>query len=352
MDLSTISPEAELHRVAVIIPAWQPEVSLLRLIDQLQAACFGLLLVVDDGSTGNSEELLQQLPASVRLIRHAVNLGKGRALKTAFNTVLTEHPQIEAVVTSDADGQHLAADVVRVALKVLETKEVVLGVRSFATEVPLRSRFGNTLTKRVFALLTGVRLTDTQTGLRGFCVGDLRPLLALEGERYEYEMGVLAYLCRHGHRPIEVPIETVYIEGNRSSHFDPIVDSMRIYFVLLRFYFSAIIAAAIDLAGFMLTFAATHNILLSVAVGRLSSLVNFLLNRRFVFHSHLNVRTALWRYYTLAIALAAISYLLISASVQRLGVNVLAAKVVIEGALSLISFSVQRTFIFRRSQAI
>jgi hypothetical protein len=99
------------------------------------------------------------------------------------------------------------------------------------------------------------------------------------------EMTVLVHVCRLESKPLEVPIETVYIDGNRSSHFDPIWDSMRIYFVPVRFYFSAIMAAGIDFAGFSLAFAATHNVPLSVAVGRLSSLVNFALNRKFVFHN-------------------------------------------------------------------
>ena len=88
----------------------------------------------------------------------------------------------------------------------------------------------------IFHFVSGHWVSDTQTGLRAFPSGVLPELMALPGERYEYEMTVLAYLCRHANVPIEVPISTIYIDNNRSSHFNPVRDSMRIYFVLVRFY--------------------------------------------------------------------------------------------------------------------
>lgn len=166
------------------------------------------------------------------------------------------------------------------------------------------------------------------------------------------EMTVLVHVCRLESKPLEVPIETVYIDGNRSSHFDPIWDSMRIYFVLVRFYFSAIMAAGIDFAGFSLAFAATHNVPLSVAVGRLSSLVNFALNRKFVFHNRASVSGTLWRYYALVAGIAALSYLLILTLTTHARWNVFIAKVTVDTLLSLVSFSVQRTLVFDRSASI
>jgi hypothetical protein len=98
----------------------------------------------------------------------------------------------------------------------------------------LRSRVGNGLTRRIFTLVTGARLMDTQTGLRAFPRPMLAGLLLLEGERYEYEMNVLTHICRTGSKPLEVPIETIYFGGNKSSRFHPIRDSMSIYFALAR----------------------------------------------------------------------------------------------------------------------
>jgi len=338
-------------QLAALIPAWQPGHHLTKLVHELAAHGFGAIVLIDDGSGPDFAHLftsLESLP-SVTVLRHAVNLGKGRALKTGFNHILAHLPQIAGIVTADADGQHTSADIVRVA-QALDTTSAraVLGVRGFQHNVPLRSRFGNTLTRLVFTFMTGARVTDTQTGLRAFPRATLPELLVLHGERYEYEMTVLAHLCRNGRRPLELPIQTIYIDQNRASHFDPVRDSMRIYFVLLRFYLSSIAAAAIDLAGFTLAFALTHNLWLSVLLGRFSSIVNFLLNKRFVFHSRGPVQVSLWRYYALAIIIAAASYSLIAASAHYLHWNILAAKIIIDVLLSLVSFSAQQTFVFRR----
>jgi putative flippase GtrA len=345
------APSSGLSGIAVLVPAWQPETRMVPLVEELVAAGFAAIVTLDDGSSAACQPVFAALEAipSVTVLRHAVNLGKGRALKSCFNFVLSEMPAIAAVVTADADGQHTAVDIVRVAQALtLAPDRFILGTRLFAAAVPLRSRFGNLLTKQVFGFMTGARVSDTQTGLRAFPRALLPELMTLPGERYEYEMTVLAHLCRAGRTPLEVPIQTVYIDGNRSSHFDPVLDSMRIYFVLLRFYLSSLVAAGIDFAGFSIAFAATHHLLLSVAIGRLSSVVNFVLNKRFVFQSRTSVGRSLWRYYALASFIAASSYALIWASATYLHWNVLAAKLVFDALLSLVSFSAQQTFVFRQ----
>lgn len=340
-----------LARAAVLVPARDPDSSLVPLIVSLLQYGFGAIIVIDDGSSsGEIFAELQHLDR-VHLLRHAINLGKGRALKNGINYFLAGLPDFDILVTADADGQHTPADIVRVAQAALQyPTRTVLGSRGFVKDVPLRSRVGNGLTRHIFAFVTGAKLMDTQTGLRAFPRSLLPELIVLEGERYEYEMTVLAHICRTGSKPLEVPIETVYIDGNRSSHFDPIRDSMRIYFVLARFFFSSIIAAGIDFLGFSLTFALTHNVLASVVIGRLSSLVNFALNKKFVFHSRTSVAGALWRYYVLVAAIAALSYGLIWTLTRHLHWNVFAAKVTVDVLLSLVSFSVQRTFVFRKSE--
>ncbi len=345
---------AQLGSLAVLIPAWKPEPALVGIVAGLIDAGIGAVLIVDDGNHSDSLATLETAAMFPRThtVRHGVNLGKGRALKSGINAVLTmpvtPNGGFTGLVTADADGQHTVHDIVAVAAALLRTHQVVLGARTFSASVPLRSRFGNTLTRRLFRVVTGVSLQDTQTGLRGFPFALLPELLPLEGERYEYEMTVLSHLCRAGHGVIEVPIDTVYIDGNRSSHFDPLRDSMRIYFVLLRFYFSSIVAAALDLAGFSLAFALTGNLLASVLFGRLSSLVNFVLNRRFVFHNRGPVPGALTRYYALAVAIAGLSYSLIWSLNRYARWNIFVSKITVDILLSFVSFAVQRTFVFRR----
>ncbi|SNS36135.1 Glycosyl transferase family 2 [Granulicella rosea] len=236
------SVQQGLSSVAVLIPAWQPETVLIALTEELMSAGFGAVIAVDDGSGSAFEGVFARLRLrGVHVLRHAVNLGKGRALKTGFNYLLTDKPELRGVVTADADGQHAVADIVRVALRLIEDDtQPVLGVRQFSGAVPLRSRFGNRLTRGLFGFLTGVKLGDTQTGLRGLPMALLPGLVALDGEHYEYEMTMLAHLCRDGRRPVEAPIETIYLEDNRGSHFDPLRDSARIYLALARSSLSSI----------------------------------------------------------------------------------------------------------------
>ena len=344
-----------LGSLAVLIPAWQPEERLAPLVRELVDAGFGRVVVIDDGSRAACAPVFAEVGAlqHVDVLRHAVNLGKGRGLKTGFNHVLNLGDGMVGVVTADADGQHTPEDIQRVGEALLRSgAQPVLGVRSFAGDVPLRSRFGNLLTRRVFSFLTGTSITDTQTGLRGLPLSVLPGLMALDGERYEYEMTMLAHLCRGGPAPLQVPIATVYIENNRGSHFDPVWDSMRIYFVLVRFYASSLLAAGLDLLLFAICFALTGRVLLSVVVGRLSSLVNFWVNRRFVFHNLNSVGQALWRYYLLAVVIGAASYWSIVGLHRYLHWPVLLAKVCVDVLLSLMSFAAQRTFVFRRGEAI
>jgi len=224
-----------LEGLVVLIPAWEPDGRLLALVEGLVGCGFAGIVVVDDGSSGGSAEIFEALRRwpSVRAVRHERNRGKGRALKTGIELVLREMSEVRGIVTADADGQHTVADIVRVAAA-LRGDEFVLGVRTFAGAVPLRCRVGNAVTRGVFRLVTGVRLGDTQSGLRGLPRGMFQDLLVLEGERYEYEMAVLVWACRGRRRPVAVPIETVYLEGNRSSHFKPLVDSVRVLTALVR----------------------------------------------------------------------------------------------------------------------
>jgi glycosyltransferase involved in cell wall biosynthesis len=339
-------------QMAALIPVRRQEPSLVPLVDALLDAGFGAVILVDDGSPAEDKAVFASLAAKsrVHLLNHAVNLGKGRALKTGINFFLTAFPGFAGLVTADADGQHTVSDIVRVARELLAgSGRPVLGCRTFAGDVPLRSRFGNLLTRQIFHFVSGHGVGDTQSGLRGFPSALLPDLVALPGERYEYEMTVLAHLCARGHMPVELPIATVYIDNNRSSHFNPVRDSMRIYFVLVRFYASSLISAGLDLVGFSVAYWLAHNVLAAVAVGRSSSLVNFALNRRLVFHSRTGLSASLWRYYLLAALLAAISYGAIRGLSLRLGWNILLIKVLVESLLSLISFSVPRTLVFTRS---
>jgi glycosyltransferase involved in cell wall biosynthesis len=222
--------------IATLIPAWEPTAVLVDLAQDLIRYECDKIVVVDDGSSIERQEVFRAISQShrVTVLHHPKNAGKGSALKTGFRHLLAHHPNCAGVVTADGDGQHTPADIVRVAHSLADSGRFVLGTRNLRENVPLRSKLGNSLTRCAFHWLTRSCVSDTQTGLRGFPLSILPELSGLPGDRYEYEMTVLAYLCQRMPAPIEVPISTVYLDGNRSSHFDPIWDSVRIYSVLLR----------------------------------------------------------------------------------------------------------------------
>ena len=338
-----------LSQLAVIIPAYNPENRLVALVDELRAMGFDLIIVIDDGSDPTSRPVFERLmgKAGVELLRHAVNLGKGRALKTAFNHCLCEHPGLVGVITADADGQHAPHDMARVGRELLDSGAFVLGARQFAADVPLRSRLGNLVTSGMVSFLHGKRITDTQTGLRGIPSSHLPRLLALPGERYEYETSMLVEMIANHIELHQMPIDTIYLDGNRSSHFDPLLDSMRIYFVLIRFFASSLLAAAIDFVAFALALGVSENALVALAVGRLSAIsVNFVINRQFVFKARHSGRLALLRYCALVALIFCLSYLLIREITAHTSIGPLWAKVIAESILFMFSFSAQRVFVF------
>lgn len=226
---------SEEKRLLFILPAYCPEDAMTGLVRQIRQAGYPVL-VVDDGSGDAYLPLFEQVAAEVTLLRHTQNRGKGAAMKTAFSYVLHRMPEVEAVVTVDADGQHLFEDAERVLNRaVAEPGTIILGCRDFELQIPWRSKLGNKFTRTAFELASGLRLTDTQTGLRAFS-RDLLPLMMeISGDRYEYETNQLL-ACGGAGVPIEEEvITTVYTDQKNSvSHFHPVRDSMKICGCILR----------------------------------------------------------------------------------------------------------------------
>ena len=338
----------------VVIPAYEPDEKLLRVVAELKRDTDYAIVVVNDGSSEAAEPVFAALPEGVTLLRHAQNRGKGRALKTAYEYIAAHFPQSEGIVTVDADGQHLPADVVRVSEDwEAHPEALVLGSRRFTGTVPWRSRAGNAITRVVFRLSTGVSVYDTQTGLRAFAVSRIPMMLEMRGERYEYEINILLYATRQ-HMPIrEVTIETVYIADNASSHFHPMRDSWRIYKMILLFAASSLLAAAVDYV-LVLSLSAlfakqAQGLLWSVVLARvISSFLNYMLNRKLVFEDC--SRRSVFRYYLVAAGIMAANYGLLS---LISGVMPLAlAKLLVELAFYPLSFYLQRRFVFARGERI
>jgi glycosyltransferase involved in cell wall biosynthesis len=340
-------------RLAVVIPAYRPSAGLIDLLGALAGS--GLpIVIVDDGSGPEFAATFAAAAAfpNVQLLRHAVNLGKGAALKTAFNHLLCTVPDLAGVVTADADGQHHPEDIQAVAAALAKNPEaLVLGARAFGGAVPLRSRFGNVLTRGIMHALLGRKLRDTQTGLRGIPAALLPRLLRLESTGYEFELEMLIAAHQLSMPVIERPIRTIYEPGNKSSHFNPIVDSMKIYFILLRFGSVSFLTSLLDNAVFILAVHRIGNVLASQILGRFFAVIfNYWMVRSSVFYSHQRHKTVLPKYLGLMVVSGTCSYLGIELLATRFGVPVVPAKLLLETILFFANFAVQRLFIFQPQQ--
>jgi glycosyltransferase involved in cell wall biosynthesis len=336
--------------VAVLIPAYQPGPALVEVVKALAESGFTAIVVIDDGSGREYEGTFEQLRPfkKVRIIRHAVNLGKGAALKTGMNYALVEFPGLAGIVTADADGQHDPEDVGRVARRFAENPEaLVLGARRFTGYVPFRSRAGNSITRGILRLVVGQRLSDTQTGLRAVPCSLVERMLSVPASGYEFELEMLIAAKHLGVEVIEQPIQTIYGEGNPTSHFEPLRDSMRIYFVLLRFGFISMLTAGMDNVAFYFLYRASGVVGASLFGARVLALAfNYTAVRKAVFFSKEQHRIVLPRYLLLAAANICLSYALISFLTGIVSFRVMPAKIAVETFLFIANFAIQRDFVF------
>ena len=332
----------------IIIPAYEPDKRLVTVVKDIKKQLGAHIIVINDGSGNQYQKFFdesEELGATVLI--HTHNRGKGAALKTAFSYIQKKSKKEGFMITADSDGQHLIKDIVKVAKTSQENPTaLVLGARAFVGNVPFRSRFGNKTTALLFRLVTGQAISDTQTGLRGMSTHLIPWLLKLDGERFDYEFNMLLEANKDGHPIVEEAIETVYLEGNKSSHFRPLQDSILIYSPFLKFSGTAILAAVIDAVGLFIIFAMTKNLLLSVILARIiSASTQCLLNANYVFNRTSPLFKSLIRYFMLAIVLLTCNYFMLKTLVG-IGIGLVLAKLVTESLIFLVSYRVQRTIVF------
>ena len=337
----------------VLIPAYQPDARLPRLILELHRADPSTkIVVVDDGSGQKFSDIFEaSATAGAHVISYEHNRGKGYALREGFTwirDVAGDSP--ECVVTADADGQHTLNDIFRVGRTCTDTGKSVLGVREFVGHVPARSRIGNTATSALFWLATGWKLKDTQTGLRAFPVALLPELLEVQGDRYEYELRVLLHLAKFRHPVTQIPIETIYEAGNPTSHFRPLQDSARIWAPLLKFAASSGVATVIDYVLVLVLNALTGALFFPVVAARMvSASVNFAMNRRVFEATGVPLRRSALRYAALAVAVVAGSYTML-AVLTGIGMPLWIAKIIADTTMYLVSYSAQSRYVFAPAQ--
>jgi len=336
----------ELRKI-VLIPAYQPQQEMIDMIHTLKEAGFYVVLV-DDGSGEEYQSIFKMASLMAIVLTHSENCGKGAALKTGLEYIGDTVAAPYVVITADADGQHKPEDIRSVCHEAIEHPgTLILGSRQFDKDVPLRSKFGNAVTRAVFHLSSGQHVYDTQTGLRAFTDELVEPLLAIDGDRYEYEMNVLMRFSEDGIPMEEVPIETVYLNNNESSHFNTVRDSARIYKEIIKFSLSSLISFGIDYLLFCLLTVVSGSLLIANIGARIvSGGVNYTLNKKMVFRHEKKIASSLLQYIALAGCILVLNTLLLEA-LAYINVNVFFAKIMAELLLFSFNYFIQHAVIFR-----
>lgn len=217
--------------IACVIPVYNNALTVLT----VAAGCkkhLPQVIIVDDGSSDLPEDFAAKVQAlGVELLRHATNQGKGAAIKTALAHLSSQ--QTDYLITIDADGQHLPADLPAFLETLARDGQagdlLLVGVRDFnALNVPQASKFGRKFSNFWIKLETGVDCSDTQSGFRAYPVKALKRL-QLHCRRYNFEIEVLVRCLWGGVRIGEIPIQVIYEPpGKRISHFRPFLDNLRL----------------------------------------------------------------------------------------------------------------------------
>lgn len=210
-------------RIAAAIPAYQAGASVGDVVRRTRDV-LPEVLVVDDGSSDATAEAARG--AGAELVAHPVNRGKGAALVTAFRTLFARG--CEAVVTLDADGQHLPEEIPNLLGAAREGADLVLGTRAHLfDEMVAARRVANRLSSWAISWAAGQPLSDVQTGFRLYT----RRLVEATGfpeTRFDAESAVVVRACRRGFRVVTVPVRLGFADGRTTSHYRPLVDSLRI----------------------------------------------------------------------------------------------------------------------------
>jgi len=351
--------------ITVIIPSYNPGDELMLVLNNLIASGFEDIVVVNDGSNPAHDSAFryaQSLPGCT-VISHEFNMGKGMALKSGFSYFLKNRPEGLGVITVDGDNQHHIEDICAVEKKFRGNPDaVIMGARDFSSaNVPSLSRLGNTLTRYAIRFISGMKLSDTQCGLRAIPAKYLPDFLQLKGERFEFETQMLFEIKGREIQLLEVPIRAIYFGDMLSFHYRPIKDTLLLGGLVFRFLAVSIISTLVDLGAFTLlnmllmgSLEKSTRLLLATVLGRLvSSMVNFLLNRRAVFRNAEGGQSTLARFYAWAVVQMFLSYSLVFSFTELLrihGGGESGAKLVIDFVLFFASFLIQRTWAFQQKK--
>ena len=357
-----------MNNTVVLLPSYKPDEKLLTLIDDLHAAGILHIVVVDDGGGETYDQIFQEAEAKgTKVYRYPTNRGKGYAMKYGMSKIGELGIECHRVVTADCDGQHSPKDICRV----IETSkeypdDLILGGRRFTGNVPLKSRLGNAFSRNAFYLMSGTKVYDTQTGLRAIPTSRLDILGISEGDRYEYEMNVLSDCAEYGIHIREIPIETIYLDGNKSSHFKVLRDSYLIYKNPIKFLAVALSSVAIDLTLFTIFSAIdaldvvlpesvqavfSTKVLLPTVLARVfSAIYNYTMNKKVVFKYKGKTATTFGEYALLAVLVMITSAVIVGFVDKILPWATTFIKALVDLLLFVVNYLIQKRIIFRKGK--
>ena len=355
------------RKTVVLIPSLNPDKDLVKYVKKLvNSNSLIEVIVVNDGSRKELKGIFDEIEKIKRcvVLTNVINLGKGRVLKNGLNYFINNYSEDEenGIITADSDGQHAIDDIIKIAAELNEAKEetLILGTRDFNLEhVPFKSRKGNKITTQVFKLLYGKKINDTQTGLRGLTYDFVKDCIALDGERFEYEINMLIEAVKKKIKISEPTIETIYFNNNSETHFRPIKDSLKIYNVMFKkffkFAFSGISSAVLDILLFTIFYGiadtflgdATSILIATIGARVFSSLFNYSVNKNIVFNAGKGNNTIV-KYYILCVCQTFASWGLVNLGYHFLDkfIHPSVVKVVVDGILFLVSFQIQQKWVF------
>lgn len=344
--------------IVIIIPSYKPDKEIMMEFIQKLKNKFANIIVVDDGSGKEYAQFFEKIKnEGITVLKHYINFGKGRGIKTAFNYVLNNYPNIVGAITADCDGQHYIEDIIKCAEKLREEpQKLIIGTRNFdEKQVPFKSRFGNKLTRGIFSTFVGIKITDTQSGLRAFGKSTMETFLQTSGERYEYETNMLID-CKEKEIEIsEVPISTVYIRNNSLSHFNPIKDSIMIYKLFMKYIISSLSSFILDIILYAvfasllpkIEFGAITEIVVATVIARIiSASYNFIINSKMVFKN--KNKDSIIKYFILCGIQMFISAFVVSELFKLLHANSTLIKVIVDTIIFIINFVIQREWVFKK----
>ena len=353
-----------MKNIPIVIPSYEPDERLITLCKELEEAKLTDVIIVNDGSGKEYDSIFNKIEKDfkyITLLKHDVNRGKGRALKTAFEYLTKNRNDILGCVTADSDGQHSVKDIERMQKALVENpKCLILGARDFNKDnVPFNSKHGNKITRIAFRFFVGVKITDTQTGLRAIPKDFMKELIDVKGDRFEFETSMIIE-SRNKYPIKEIEIETIYdSKENHSTHFHGFKDSFKIYKKIFKCFFKYIIASlsssVIDIVLFHIFASIFKNtglsiyILLATIIARvISAIYNFLMNHRVVFNSKEKHIKTIWKYALLVIIQMFASAGFVTLFTNITNIHETIVKVVVDLVIFFVNYFIQRTIIFKK----